>query len=111
VDNNIHLNASSSSHRRRSHCYMMRAWCANVTSWAFAEIGIVLAVGTIRWTSAGHAVVCAAVRLIRRWRCGWAAGHQVNAQQGRLIAWFSIRGIGSIYTCCTPSTMACSMPL
>jgi NhaP-type Na+/H+ or K+/H+ antiporter len=41
--------------------------------------------------------------LIRPLAVAGLPGTQVNAQQGRLIAWFGIRGIGLIYTCCTPS--------
>jgi len=104
VDNDIHLNPSQlKATGNEAPAYMMRGVVRfNSQLERFAEIGIVLAVGVLLATVNFKLEMLWFVPLLFgliRPLAVWVGllGTQVNAQQGRLIAWFGIRGIGSIY--------------
>jgi len=68
----------------------------------FAEVGVVLAVGSLLWVAAFRTEVLwfiPALFLVIRPLAVYFGLHgtQVERPQRRLIAWFGIRGIGSIY--------------
>ena len=104
VDNHLQLNASQlRATGNEAPAHMMRAVVRfNSQLERFAEIGIVLAVGVLLATVKFKPEVLWFVPLLFgliRPLAVWVGllGTPVRGQQRRLIAWFGIRGIGSIY--------------
>ena len=104
VVNDIHLSPSQlEATGNEAPAHMMRAVVRfNSQLERFAEIGIVLAVGVLLATVNFKQVVLWFVPLlfvVIRPLAVWIGllGTRVRGQQRRLIAWFGIRGIGSLY--------------
>jgi NhaP-type Na+/H+ or K+/H+ antiporter len=104
VENNINLNPRQlEATGSEAPAFMMRGVVQfNTQLERFAEIGIVMVVGVLLATVDFRLDVLWFVPLLFgliRPLAVWVGllGTKVNAQQGRLIAWFGIRGIGSIY--------------